>query len=34
MAGGKPVGRDADCTVFIGAVGGGNCGGGEGTIRL
>ena len=29
MAGGKQIGGDADCAVFAGAVGGGDCGGGE-----
>ena len=32
MAGGKSIGGDADCTVFAGAVGGGDCGGGEGIV--
>ena len=27
MAGGKQIGGDADCAVFAGAVGGGDCGG-------
>ena len=32
MAGGESVGEDADCAVFAGAVGGGDCGGGEGVV--
>ena len=32
MAGGEQIGGDADCAVFIGAVGGGDCGGGEGVV--
>ena len=33
MAGGEPVGGHADRAVFAGAVGGGDCGGGEGDIK-
>ena len=33
MAGGEPTGGDADCAVFSGAVGGGDCGGGKGVVR-
>ena len=33
MAGGEPVGGDADCTVFAGAVGSGDCGGGERVVK-
>lgn len=32
MAGGKPAGGDADCTAFAGAVGGGDCGGGDKSV--
>lgn len=32
VAGGEQIGGNADCAVFIGAVGGGDCGGGEGII--
>ena len=34
MAGGEQIGRDADCAVFAGAVGGGGCGGGEGGVNI
>ena len=34
MAGGKQIGGDADCTVFAGTVGGGDCGGGEGVVNM
>lgn len=33
MAGGQQIGGDADRAVFIGAVGGGDCGGGEGVVE-
>ena len=33
MAGGEQIGGDANCAVFIGAVGGGDCGGGEVAIN-
>ena len=34
MAGGKQIGGDADRAVFAGAVGGGDCGGGESVVTL
>ena len=34
MAGGEQIGGNADRAVFAGAVGGGDCGGGEGVIEV
>ena len=34
MAGGEQIGGNADCAVFAGAVGGGDCGGGEGIVII
>lgn len=34
MAGGEQIGGDADSAVFAGAIGGDDCGGGEGDLKI